>query len=221
MKRVLRENGLSLAMFGLFFVFLTGQALTGYREKNSDLQQHHQTQLTFSEYLTSGHFIEAVFENWESEFLQMGAYVLLTTFLFQKGSPESKKLDEDEPTDKEPNSANPPANAPWPVHRGGLFLAIYKHSLTIALFLLFFISFLLHAAGGAREYSADQVEHGEQSVTMLQFMGTSEFWFQSFQNWQSEFLSVGVLIVLSIFLRQKGSPESKPVDHPHSETGQD
>ncbi len=221
MKRVLRENGLSLAMFGLFFVFLTGQTVMGYRAKNSDLQQRHQTQLTFGEYLTSGHFVEAVFENWESEFLQMGAYVLLTTFLFQKGSPESKKLDAAEPTDEEPNSANPPANAPWPVHRGGLLLAVYKHSLTTALFLLFFISFLLHAAGGAREYSANQVEHGEQSVTMLQFMGTSDFWFQSFQNWQSEFLSVGVLIVLSIFLRQKGSPESKPVDHPHSETGED
>ncbi len=221
MKRILRENGLSLAMFGLFSVFLTGQALPGYYEKNSDLQQHHQSQLSFGEYLTSGHFIEAVFENWESEFLQMGAYVLLTTFLFQKGSPESKKLDAAEPTDAEPDSANPPANAPWPVHRGGLALAIYKHSLTAALFLLFFISFLLHAAGGAREYSADQLAHGEQGVTMLEFMGTSGFWFQSFQNWQSEFLSVGVLIVLSIFLRQKGSPESKPVDHPHSETGED
>ncbi|MFN2454241.1 MAG: DUF6766 family protein [Pyrinomonadaceae bacterium] len=220
MKRLLRENGLSLVMFGLFFVFVIGQALTGFHESNDDRQQHHQTQLTFSQYLVSGHFVEAIFENWESEFLQMGAYVLLTTFLYQKGSPESKKLNEEEATDAEPDEANPPPNAPWPVRRGGFILALYKYSLSGTLFLLFFISLLLHAAGGAHEYSREQAAHGEASVTTLQYMGTSRFWFESFQNWQSEFLSVGVLVVLSIFLRQKGSPESKPVDHPHSETGE-
>ncbi len=220
MKRVLRENGLSLVMFGLFFLSVTGQVLTGYHESNDDRRQHHESQLAFSQYLVSGHFVEAIFENWESEFLQMGAYVFLTTFLYQKGSPESKKLNGAEPVDAEPDETNPPANAPWPVRRGGLALKIYKHSLSGALFLLFLICFALHAAGGAREYSHEQMAHGEASVTMLEYLGTSRFWFESFQNWQSEFLSVGVLVVLSIYLRQKGSPESKPVDHPHTETGE-
>jgi hypothetical protein len=101
-----------------------------------------------------------------------------------------------------------------------LLLRLYSHSLSIALFLLFAVSFLLHAAGGAREFNQEQAEHGaEGGVGVLSYMGTSRFWFESFQNWQSEFLSVGVLIVLSIFLRERHSPESKPVAHPHDETG--
>jgi hypothetical protein len=219
MRRLLRENGLLIVMFGLFVIFLVGQVATGYREYNDDQQEHSQPTISVSEYLGTGHFIEAVFENWESEFLQMGSYVVLTIFLRQKGAADSKKLDGPEEVDREPDPSQPPDGAPWPVQRGGLALKVYKHSLSIALFSLFFLSFALHAIGGASEYNQEQIAHGGQALSTLAFLTTARFWFESFQNWQSEFLSVGMLMVLSIFLRQKGSPESKPVDTAHSVTG--
>ena len=222
MRRLLRENGLSIVLLTLFLFSLVGQSVTGFHEYNQDQQEHSHAPMGFTEYLGSGHFVEAVFENWESEFLQMGMYVLLTALLFQKGSPESRKLDEKEPSERDPKkSYRKGKGVPWPVRSGGIVLKLYENSLSIALFLLFIISFVLHAAGGASEYSQEQLEHGGRVVSMVQYFGTSRFWFESFQNWQSEFLSVAVLIVFSIFLRQKGSPESKPVDAPHSQTGTD
>lgn len=219
MRRFLRENGLSLTMFGLFVAFLIGQTITGYSVYNHDQQDHRLPVVSLPAYLGSGHFIEAVFENWESEFLQMGGYVVLTIFLRQKGAEESKPLEGEQEVDKQPDPARAPEDAPGPVKRGGLSLKLYENSLSIALFTLFAISFALHALGGAMEYNQEQLEHGSQTVSMLQFLATTQFWFESFQNWQSEFLSVGMLIVLSIFLRQKGSPESKPVEAAYSATG--
>jgi len=217
MRRLLRENGLSIVMFSLFLFAVAGQTFTGLHEYNDDEKDHGRPTLKLSEYLVSGHFVEAIFENWESEFLQMSSYVFLTVFLYQKGSPESKKLDEKKMG--APKSGRPKKDAPWPVRRGGFVLKIYECSLSLALFLLFLISFALHAAGGARLYSHEQALHGGAAVSTLQYLGTCRFWFESFQNWQSEFLSVGVLVVFSVFLRQQSSPESKPVDSPHSETG--
>ncbi len=221
MPRLIRDNGLSIVMFLLFFFSLVGQSITGFMEYNDDQQAHNQSEITFPQYLVSGHFVEAVFENWESEFLQMGAYVILTVFLFQKGSSESKDPDKkDEKVDEDPREAKDKKDAPSPVRKGGLALKLYENSLTIALFLLFFLSFFLHALGGHDEYNKEQMEHGSsQTVTVLGYLATSRFWFESFQNWQSEFMSVGALIVLSIFLRQKGSPESKPVAAANSDTG--
>jgi uncharacterized protein DUF6766 len=218
MRRFFRENSLSIVMFGLFFAFLAAQSVAGHREYNNDQREHGEPVADYVEYLRTGHFVEAVFENWESEFLQMGSFVLFTIFLRQKGSPESKKLEGKDPVDADARDSKR-RRAPWPVRRGRLALAIYENSLTIALFMLFFMSLFLHAAGGASEYSQEQMAHGGQPVSLLAYMGTSRFWFESFQNWQSEYLSVGVLVVLAIFLRQRGSPESKPVDHPNDETG--
>ena len=216
------RNGLLLVSFFVFFLlFIVGQSLAGHRAYNAEQQDHDQPTVAFGEYLTSGHFVEATFENWESEFLQMGAYVLLTVWLRQKGSPESKKLDGDEPVDEDPAKHRADPDAPWPVRRGGVVLALYKNSLSIAFLLLFLLSWWFHAMGGAREYSEEQQAHGGQPVTMTEFVKTSEFWFQSLQNWQSEFLAVASLVGLSIYLRQQGSPESKPVHAPHSETGSD
>ncbi len=219
MRRFFHNNGLSIALFALFFFSVAGQYLTGFNEYNDDLQQHHQPSVGYVEYLGEGHFIEAIFENWESEFLQMGMYVVLTVFLFQKGSSESKTPDTTERVDIIPEEKLLAENAPAPVRRGGWRLKIYQNSLSIALLSLFLISFVLHGVGGAMEYNKEQIEHHEPTITTVEFMETSQFWFQSFQNWQSEFLSIGVMVVLSIFLRQKGSPESKPVDAPHDETG--
>ena len=219
MRSWLRNNGLSIAMFLLFAVSLVGQVFAGHRVYNTDQEEHGQQTVQLGGYLTSGHFVEAVFENWESEFLQMAAFVLLTAYLYQKGSPESRKLEGEPDLDKSPRHAKK-KDSPWPVHRGGLLLTLYSHSLTIALFLLFAVSFVLHAAGGASDFTQEQLAHGSgERVGILKYIGTSRFWFESFQNWQSEFLSVGVLIVLSVFLRERHSPESKPVADPNNETG--
>jgi hypothetical protein len=220
MRRLLRENGLSIVWLGLFFLTLIfGQTVAGHREYNSEQKEHGRPEATYAEYIQSAHFVEATMENWESEFLQMFLFVVLTAFLYQKGSAESKKLDGEE-VDRDPRRSKNKRDAPWPVRKGGLVLKLYENSLSLAFLVLFLAAFFLHAAGGAREYNQDQAEHGSaERVTTLQYMATSRFWFESLQNWQSEFLAVGLMVVLSIWLRQKGSPESKPVDAPHSQTG--
>jgi hypothetical protein len=219
MRRFLYDNSLSLVMFGLFVIFLAGQSLTGWLVYNDEQEEHQHPGTNYLSYLVNGHFTEAVFENWESEFLQMAAYVILTVFLRQKGSAESKEPGKTEPVDAEPRRSGRRKDVPWPVRRGGWILKLYENSLSLALFVLFLISFVLHALGGQRAYNLEQVEHAGPQVSLIQYLGSSQFWFESFQNWQSEFLSVGALVVLSIFLRQRGSPQSKPVDHPHAETG--
>ena len=146
----------------------------------------------------------------------MAAFVLMTVALKQKGSSESKPPSEGKPPR---TKASHRRNAPSPVRRGGWILRIYENSLSIALTLLFLLSFSLHAIGGTAEENRERLLHGEARVSLTDYAGSSKFWFESFQNWQSEFLSVGVLIVLSIFLRQKGSPQSKEVDEPHAKTG--
>ncbi|MCA1638312.1 MAG: hypothetical protein LC768_08255 [Acidobacteria bacterium] len=144
----------------------------------------------------------------------------MTIFLYQKGSSESKEPGIIDRVDVIPEDAKDRKDAPFPVKRGGLVLKLYQNSLSIALFTLFALSFIMHAVGGAKVYNQDQAEHGEtEKVTTVQYIGTSRFWFESFQNWQSEFLSIGMMVVLSIFLRQKGSPESKPVDASYDDTG--
>lgn len=160
MGRILRENGLSIVLFGLFFFSLLGQSITGLHEYNENQLEHRQPAVGYVEYLMSGHFIEAVFENWESEFLQMGAYVLLTVFLFQKGSSESKEPGTVERVEVVTKEGRKDKDAPWPMRRGGWMLKLYENSLSIAFFLVFVGSFFLHAAGGVEEYNQDQIEHG-------------------------------------------------------------
>jgi hypothetical protein len=168
--------------------------------------------------LRTGDFVEATFENWESEFLQMGMYVVLTAFLFQKGSSESKPIDETAPQDANPRKSFPP-NAPWPVKRGGVVLKVYENSLAIAFFVLFFVSMALHAAGGVAAFNSEGEQHGQPAISVWQYLTTSQFWFESMQNWQSEFSAVAAIVGLSIVFCQRGSAESKPVAEPHRETG--
>jgi hypothetical protein len=215
----LRNNGLTLALTTLFLVSLVGQAFTGFAAENAERVQHGEALTTLLPYLGSGSFLSALFENWESEFLQMWAFVMLTAYLMQKGSPESKDLDEEAAQDRDPalDADNP--DAPWPVRAGGLIRTLYSHSLGLALLGLFLLSFALHWINSAR-HAADEAEaHGGAANSLMSHLGEAEFWFESFQNWQSEFLSTAMLIVLAIFLREKGSAESKPVAAPHSQTG--
>lgn len=220
MRKVWRENGLSIVVFGMFLVFLAAQSVAGHRVEIAQSREHGDPPPSYGAYLWSGGFVEATFENWESEFLQMAAYVVLTVGLRQKGSAESKKLEGKEKVDADPRRVRDKENAPWPVRRGGLVLTLYEHSLGIAFGLLFLLSFVAHALGGAADYSREQLLHGGAPVSTLEYLATSRFWFESFQNWQSEFLAVGSIVVLSIFLRERGSPESKPVAAPHAETGE-
>jgi hypothetical protein len=218
-RGVWHNNGLSITLFVLFFGTLVGQSVAGHRFHNDDQRDHGRPEVGYVEYLKSPAFMEATAENWESEFLQMAFYVVLTVFLFQKGSSESKDPAKKEEVDREPDPKR--KGAPGPVKRGGLALHLYKNSLSLALFALFLVSFVMHAVGGAGEYNEEQREHGKTGeLSALAYMGTSRFWFESLQNWQSEFLAVLAIVVLSIWLRQAGSPESKPVDAPHDETGQ-
>jgi hypothetical protein len=217
LRRFLYENGLLIVVGLMILGTLVGQTFTGWHENNNDLEDMHLPALTLGQYLGSGHFLEATFENWESEFLQMGVYVVLTIWLRQKGSPESKKLDGEEDVDQQPDPNKP--DAPWPVRRGGLWLLLYQNSLSLVLFALFFGAVYLHARGGMRVYNIEQAHDGKPLITVWDYLHTSRFWFESFQNWQSEFVSIFSLVGLSIFLRQKASPQSKPVDSATSETG--
>jgi hypothetical protein len=217
-RRFIRNNGLSIVYLGLFLITLCVMSVAGHHHYNADQREHHDPSVSYWAYLHTGDFVEGVFENWESEFLQMGTYVLFTVWLLQKGSPESKPLDEQAPQDVDPKRQRY-ADPPRPVQRGGLALRLYSNSLAIALFALFVLSFVLHAIGGTWAYNEDQLAHGGQPVSILRFVTTSEFWYQSMQNWQSEFLAVASLALLAIWLRQQGSPESKPVAAPHSKTG--
>jgi hypothetical protein len=214
-RRFLRDNGLSLVLLACFVVFLGGQLLAGQRAYNADQREHGQPQASLGEYVRGSHFAEAMAENWESEFLQMAAYIWLTAFLFQRGSAESN-----DPDGKDaPRPPPDPRRIPWAARRGGLIRKLYAYSLSLAFAVLFVVSFALHAIAGAARYSAEQVVHGGERVSTWEYLATAQFWFESFQNWQSEFLAILAMIVLSIFLRQEGSPESKEVDRPHSETG--
>jgi hypothetical protein len=217
LRRWLYANSLLLATFLLIVSTFAGQVLTGWHDNNADLRQLQLAPLTLPQYLHSGHLLEATFENWESEFLQMGVYVVLTIGLRQRGSPESKQLSGEEDVDRRPDASRPAA--PWPVRRGGWWLQLYKNSLSLALFALFLGAFYLHARGGAAVYNIEQAHEGQPLVSTWGYMHTARFWFESFQNWQSEFVSIFSLVGLSVFLRQQGSPQSKPVDAPSAQTG--
>jgi len=217
-RDIWHNHGLSIVLVSLFILTIAGQTFAGWHVYNEEQRQHGESPVGFGAYVRSGHFGEATFENWESEFLQMAFYVVLTAFLFQRGSSESKRPNVFEEVDLDPREAPDKESAPWPVRRGGWMLVLYEHSLSLAFAVLFLMSFTLHATRGVIELNEQQLAHKEPPLTTVQYLGTSQFWFESFQNWQSEFLALAAMVVLSIFLRQRGSPESKPVHAPTWDT---
>src|SRR5262249_11274268 len=160
----------------------------GFYEYNDEQAEHGQTPVTMVEYFATGHPWEALFENWESEFLQMAVFVLLTTCLVQKGSPESRRPDATEVVDIDPRDFADDPHAPWPVRRGGWVLRIYEHSLGLSFVALFLLSWVGHALSGFAEYAADHATHHQPQPTLPDYLMSARFWFESFQNWQSEFL---------------------------------
>lgn len=217
--RFIKDNGLTIVLAGAFLATLGGMLFAGWMSNNEELAQHGLDAIGLGEFLISGKFISAVFENWESEFLQMAFYVVLTSFLFQRGSSESKDPDAKEEVDEDPAKNSRKKVAPWPVRAGGVWRDLYSYSLGIVLVLLFLASFVLHWLGSLAAANEEAMQHGEPARSALEHLFDAQLWFESLQNWQSEFLSTAVIVVLTIFLRFRGSPESKPVAAPHSKTG--
>ena len=210
----LRRNGLTLVLLALLSGSLLGQVIAGRNVYNQELTESGMPSLGWNEYLRSGHFISATFENWESEFLQMGMYVLLTVGLRQKGSAESRPMKESQEKERIEQGVKP-----WPLRAGGAWKALYAHSLAIAFAVLFVFSFLLHLDGSWQHEQDERVMKGEPPIALAEYISEPQFWFESFQNWQSEFMAVASLVLLTIWLRQKDSPQSKPLEAPHSQTG--
>jgi hypothetical protein len=217
--RFFRDNGLSIALIAVFLLCFIGMVWAGWLAENAELMRHGRAGMDVVAYVFSADFSSALFENWESEFLQMSAYVIMTAMLFQRGSSESKDPDREEPEDADPALRRFDPHAPWPVRAGGLVSALYSYSLGIVLLGLFVLSFVFHWLASVRVANQEAALHGGVQQTALAYLADPQMWFESFQNWQSEFLATAVLVVLSIFLRYRGSPESKPVAAAHAHTG--
>ncbi len=221
MRRLWRENSLAIVFLGLFVGALAGQAWAGWHEFNDEAASHHEHAISLGRYLVSSSFGNAVMENWQSEYLQFTLYILLTVWFVQKGSPESKQLgkqgresDRDQLVGEYATDDSPT----WARERGAR-LWIYSNSLVLVMATIWLGSWFAQSVTGWSDYNADQRVHGEHALGYWQFLGTAHFWEATLQNWQSEFLAVGSMAVLAIYLRQRGSPESKPVGSPHDVTG--
>jgi hypothetical protein len=218
---------LSLAFGALFLVALGFQALSGWQEFNNDEAAHaalangQADTISFGRYLTSSHFGQAVMENWQSEYLQFTLFILGTVWLLQRGSPESKELGKSGlESDKEQQTGeHARRNSPRWARAGGLKTFLYSNSLLIVMSAFFLGSWFAHSVTGRTEFNAQQVQHEQQPLSWLSYLGSADFWQTTLQNWQSEFLAVGSMVILSVYLRQRGSPESKPVGAPHTATG--
>jgi hypothetical protein len=221
MRRQLHENGLTLFFGAIFIAALVGQAVSGVALLNEEQVSAGLDPITIGEYVTTSAFAVDVTENWQSEFLQFLLYILATVFLVQRGSPESKQLDKaGRESDEEQKVAqySTAGSPPWARVRGWR-LAVYSRSLSLVMGSIFLLSWFVQSVTGAVAYSEEQMRQLEDPVTWTQYLALPDFWSRTLQNWQSEFLAVASMVVLSIYLRERGSPESKPVGTPHDATG--
>jgi hypothetical protein len=220
-KKALRNNGLSL-FFGLIFLLaLLGQGLTGHALFNEEQLASGMEEISLAQYLTSSNFAVDVSENWQSEYLQFLLFIYVTIWLLQKGSPESKELakpgiesDEEQLVGEHSNAKSPK----W-ARVSGWRQTVYSNSLGMTMGLIFILSWLVQSIAGNSNYNQEQIQNFLQPVSWPEYIVSPEFWNRTLQNWQSEFLAVGSMVVLSIYLRQRGSPESKPVGSAHDDTG--
>ena len=225
--RALRDHSLSLFFLVILLAALVGQAIAGHAAYSNDEIEHAQLlneqpeTITLGRYVVSSAFGQAVMENWQSEYLQFSLFILTTVWLLQKGSPESKELDKAGTESEQDQLIGEHASADSPkwARVGGVRTWLYSNSLLIVMGLIFIGSWFAHSVTGWSTYNSDQIEHEQEPLSWLQYIGSADFWETTLQNWQSEFLAVGSMAVLSIYLRQRGSPESKPVGAPHAATG--
>ena len=221
MTKALRNNGLSL-FFGLIFLLaLLGQALTGHALYNEEQLSSGLEEISLAQYLVSSNFAVDVSENWQSEYLQFLLYIFATIWLVQKGSPESKELNEPGTESDKEQLVGEFSNAKSPkwARVSGWRRTLYSNSLGLTMGLIFVLSWLVQSISGNSNYNQEQIQNFEQPVSWTEYIASPEFWNRTLQNWQSEFLAVGSMVVLSIYLRQRGSPESKPVGSAHDDTG--
>ena len=216
-RRGLRDNALSIAFGAIFVLALAGQSAAGFLTENEELAQHGQPPVSYAEFVSSSEFLVDVAENWQSEFLQFSLFIFATIWLVQRGSPESKKPgDEGVGTDEEQlvgRHARP--DSPAAASATGFLRGIYSNSLLLVMGTIFVLSWLAQSLAGTVVMNSENAEHGEPAITWVEYLGTPDFWNRTLQNWQSEFLAVGCMIAFAIFLRQRGSSESKPVGAPH------
>ncbi len=221
MRRFVRENGLSLVFLAFFALAVVGQAIAGWDEFNNDATAHSEATIALGRYLTSSSFGNALLENWQSEYLQFTLYILLTVWFVQRGSPESKELDKaggESDEDQLVGEHARPDSPGW-ASAGGVKTRLYANSLLIVMVAIWLLSWFGQSVTGWSEYNSDQITHHEPTVSWLGYLGSANFWEATLQNWQSEFLAVGSMAVFSVYLRQRGSPESKPVGAAHDATG--
>jgi hypothetical protein len=221
MRRFLRENGLSLVFLAFFVLAVAGQAFAGWHDYNDEAAAHSEPLLSLGRYVTSSSFGNALLENWQSEYLQFTLYILLTVWFVQRGSPESKEpgTEGGESDEDQRIGAHATPDSPRWARTGDLRTKLYANSLVVVMVTIWLLSWFGQSVTGWSDYNANQITHHQSTVNWLGYLGTADFWQATLQNWQSEFLAVGSMAVLSIYLRQRGSPESKPVGAAHDATG--
>jgi hypothetical protein len=219
--KTLRNHSLSLFFLTIFAAALIGQAIAGNAEFNNEAISHGSETKSFWSYVVSADFGQAVMENWQSEYLQFTLFIVATVWFVQKGSPESKKVDEvgRESDEAQKVGEHADQHSPKWARARGLKLWLYSNSLLLVMGTVWIGSWLAHSLTGWRVYNETAVEHEDETLGWLQYLGSADFWETTLQNWQSEFLAVGSMAVLAIYLRQRGSPESKPVGASHEATG--
>jgi hypothetical protein len=224
MRRALKHNGLALFFLVIFLASLAGQAVAGHNQYNEDEITHakllHEQPQTISlgRYVTSSDYAQAVTENWQSEYLQFTLFIIATIWLVQRGSTESKKPDQAglESDRDQKLGAHATEHSPKWARAGGWRTAIYSNSLLIVMGIIWVGSWFAQSVSGWSKYNLDQMEHKAPTISWLQYLHSSDFWQTTLQNWQSEFLAVGSLAIFSVYLRQRGSSQSKPVGEAHT-----
>jgi hypothetical protein len=221
MRRFLRENSMSIVFLLLFLAALCGQAIAGHADFNDVAQSHGDPTISLGRYVVSSDFGSAVMENWQSEYLQFTLFILLTVWLLQRGSPESKELDKAGGESDQRQKVGPYAqqNSPGWAKVAGIRRTLYQNSLVLVMGTFWLGTWLAQSISGVAAYNAEQLDHQQSPLSWLQYIGTASFWENTLENWQSEFLAVGSMAILAVYLRQRGSPESKPVGTPHGATG--
>jgi hypothetical protein len=221
LRRFLRDHSLGLFFLTIFLLALVGQAIAGHVLHNEEASSHGGESISFWRYVVSSDFGNAVMENWQSEYLQFMLFMLATVWLLQRGSPESKQPEKAGRESKRDQRIEEHAaeDSPLWARVGGFRTKLYSNSLLIAMAIIFVGSWFAQSVTGWTEFNAEQTDHGDPTVSWIGYLGSATFWEATLQNWQSEFLAVGSFAALTIFLRQRGSPESKPVGAPHEATG--
>jgi hypothetical protein len=220
-RAFLRNNSLSIVFMLLFLAALCGQAIAGHAEFNADADSEGDPRISLARYVVSSDFGSAVMENWQSEYLQFTMFILLTVWLLQGGSPESKKLEKPgrESDEEQKVGEHAEQRSPKWAKVAGLRRTLYENSLVLVMGMFWLGTWIAQSITGVAQYNADQLDHHQDAVSWSAYITTGEFWDNTLQNWQSEFLAVGSMAILAVYLRQRGSPESKPVGAPHTSTG--